>query len=181
MDVTTFLEVEVRVDHAHRQFRVEPIDKPSKLGVPLLSWKSAHTPSVHNSWPSCMMSNKLSLCSDSAIRCKVHRAFLERAHLSNLSPISLQAIASLRPNQRLGTQTSCVRSSNPADRGAALWLVLPFYPALHKAAVSRSVHNFLRSSTALNLLALVFGCQPPKVRCDWKNSVANVSRCLLSC
>ena len=178
-----FLEVEVSIDKANCQFRIQPVDKTSKLNVPMLSCRSAHPPPVHNSWPVCLLKNKLALSSHRDLKHKVFQDFVQRALASHLSPVAHQAFSvhdpSDSPKRKRGTAQVAVRQIISKHRGFATWCILPFYPALHKSGLSKSVHNLINSHVAKELLAITFSNCAPSVAIGWRNAVPNICRCLL--
>ena len=158
-----FLSIQVDIDRSAGLFHTAPVFKKTALGPPLAA-TSAHTPSVHLTWPSQVLRSLRGLASREESFVHAKSEFISRFR-SFFEP--------LRTIDRLSVVEYSTVMAPVSRRNArsTLWLVLPYHPAVYdrvRGAVAKfndDVHVRVLYSHAFRVVTQNI----PYVRIAWRN------------
>ena len=142
---TTVDFLEVRVSKCPYGYATMPVSKPSTLNCPWLSRHSCHPPHIHHSWPVARAMTRLGLCSSPQLKCCDLRNFIARAQTQNLSNRSINTLKNLLIEISNGISRPKHQKRESVQRNSdVVWLVLPYFQAMHVAGLSRDLHNLFK-------------------------------------
>lgn len=121
-----FLELDIRAKGVSLNFR--PRIKVTALNVPRLQESSAHPGHVHSSWPVCLLSRRMELCSCLDLAKITKETFLHGFARSHPHPRILDRLRKVEPKLYVPRESSGKESCDL--RLQAPILVLPYHPNL---------------------------------------------------